>query len=267
MVAAASLATLLACGYAAWTGSDGAGVDPEAAASSAAVPGPVTAADPGRATGAAGAVPGTAAGPDAQPTSSASAGPEPAEGRTGRTAGESADGDGADGGPAELTGREGGTPHSEAPGARVQDKEREAREAVTQLVSARAAALAAGDEAAVSAVYVPDSALAAKDRDLIRRAAAQPAPGTGETALSGLSMEVESLEEEERVPGGRLTPAEEARTRTYRAEIVTRGWDGAVPTQAHVRRDGAQARQAVRVTVVWTPEGWRLADVAPLPSR
>ena len=116
-------------------------------------------------------------------------------------------------------------------------------------------------------MYVPDSALAAKDRDLIRRAAAQPAPGAGETALSGLSMEVESLEEEERVPGGRLTPAEEARTRTFRAEIVTRGWDGAVPTQAHVRRDGARARQAVRVTVVWTPEGWRLVDVAPLPSR
>ena len=267
MVAAASLATLLACGYAAWTGSDGAGVHPEAAASSAAVPGPVTAADPGRAAGAAGAVPGTAAGPDAPPTSSASAGPEPAEGRTGRTSGESADGDGADGSPAERTGREGGTPHSEAPGARAQDKEREAREAVTQLVSARAAALAAGDEAAVSAVYVPDSALAAKDRDLIRRAAAQPAPGTGGTPLSGLSMEVESLEEEERVPGGRLTPAEEARTRTFRAEIVTRGWDGAVPTQAHVRRDGARARQAVRVTVVWTPEGWRLVDVAPLPSR
>lgn len=267
MVAAASLATLLACGYAAWTGSDGAGVDPEAAASSAAVPGPVAAADPGRAAGAAGAVPGTSAGPDAQPTSSGSAGHEPAEGRTGRTARESADGDGADGGPAERTGREGGTTHSEAPGARVQDKEREAREAVTQLVSARAAALAAGDEAAVSAVYVPDSALAAKDRDLIRRAAAQPAPGTGGTPLSGLSMEVESLEEEERVPGGRLTPAEEARTRTFRAEIVTRGWDGAVPTQAHVRRDGARARQAVRVTVVWTPEGWRLVDVAPLPSR
>lgn len=262
VVAAASLATLLGCGYAAWSGSERGGAGPEAAASSAAVPAPASATDPTEGATAAGTTPRKDGTPGDEATGApARTGNEGDGGRAGRATGDHTGS--TEGSP----GPDSGANHTAAPGARVQDKDREAREAVSQLVSARAAALAAGDEAAVSAVYVPDSALAARDRALIRRAAAQTAPGTGGTALTALSMQVESLDEEERDPGERLTPAEEARTRTYRAEVVTRGWDRAVPTQAHVRRDGAQARQTVRVTAVWTPQGWRLADVAPLPSR
>ncbi|RKQ36264.1 protein kinase domain-containing protein [Kocuria tytonis] len=153
---------------------------------------------------------------------------------------------------------------SAAPGASMQDKNREAQRAVRDLVAARAAALAAGDENAAAAVYVPESRLAARDREVIRRAAAQDAAGTGRTAFSGLSMEVVQLAEQSPAPGARLTPAEAARTRTYRAQVVTRGWHGELPAGSHVTREGAEARQSVRISVVQTSQGWRLTDVTPV---
>ncbi|MBK4121101.1 hypothetical protein [Kocuria rhizophila] len=149
----------------------------------------------------------------------------------------------------------------------MQDKDREAADAVRALVAERAAALAAGDEAAAAAVYVPDSGLAARDREVIRRAAAQDSTGSGFTALSGLSMEVVSLEEQPPAPGAHLSPAEAARSRTYRAEVLTRGWHGELPAGSAVTREGGDARQSVRITVVQTSQGWRLTDVTPLPRK
>lgn len=163
-----------------------------------------------------------------------------------------------------------GTPthgSASAPGASMQDKDREAADAVRALVAERAAALAAGDEAAAAAVYVPDSGLAARDREVIRRAAAQDSTGSGFTALSGLSMEVASLEEQPPAPGAHLSPAEAARSRTYRAEVLTRGWHRELPAGSAVTREGGDARQSVRITVVQTSQGWRLTDVTPLPRK
>ena len=153
-----------------------------------------------------------------------------------------------------------------APGETMQDKDGEARRAVETLVSARGAALAAGDETAVGEVYVPDSGLAARDRDLIRRAKAQDTSGSGFTALSGVSMDVVRLTEQRPRTGSGLTPAEAARTRTYDAEVRTRGWHGELPTGSHVTRKGDDARQILRISVTHTPQGWRLADVTPVAA-
>ncbi|RLY91126.1 hypothetical protein EAE32_11090 [Kocuria tytonicola] len=164
------------------------------------------------------------------------------------------------GSPGRSTGS--GAPH--APGASMQDLEREAQQAVRDLVAARAAALSAGDESAVASVYVPGSRLAAKDREVIRRAGAQDTGGTGFTAFSGISMDVVELREESTARGPHVSPAEAARTRTYRTEVVTRGWHGGVPTGAHVTRKGGEAVQTLRISVVQTPEGWKLTDVTPV---
>ncbi|WP_270240230.1 protein kinase domain-containing protein [Kocuria marina] len=153
-----------------------------------------------------------------------------------------------------------------APGETMQDKDGEARRAVEGLVSARAAALAAGDETAAADVYVADSGLAARDRDLIRRAKAQDTSGSGFTALSGVSMDVVRLTEQRPRAGSGLTPAEAARTRTYDAEVRTRGWHGELPTGAHVTRQGDEALQTLRISVTHTPQGWRLADVTPVEA-
>ncbi|WP_313361540.1 protein kinase domain-containing protein [Kocuria sp.] len=153
-----------------------------------------------------------------------------------------------------------------APGETMQDKDGEARRAVEGLVSARAAALAAGDETAVAEVYVADSGLAARDRDLIRRAKAQDTSGSGFTALSGVSMDVVRLTEQRPRAGSGLTPAEAARTRTYDAEVRTRGWHGELPTGSHVTRQGDEALQTLRISVTHTPQGWRLADVTPVEA-
>lgn len=153
-----------------------------------------------------------------------------------------------------------------APGETMQDKDGEARRAVEGLVSARAAALAAGDETAVAEVYVADSGLAARDRDLIRRAKAQDTAGSGLTALSGVSMDVVRLTEQRPRAGSGLTPAEAARTRTYDAEVRTRGWHGELPTGSHVTRQGDEALQTLRISVTHTPRGWRLADVTPVEA-
>ncbi|WP_206478358.1 MULTISPECIES: protein kinase [Kocuria] len=153
-----------------------------------------------------------------------------------------------------------------APGETMQDKDGEARRAVEGLVSARAAALAAGDETAVAEVYVADSGLAARDRDLIRRAKAQDTSGSGFTALSGVSMDVARLTEQRPRAGSGLTPAEAARTRTYDAEVRTRGWHGELPTGSHVTRQGDEALQTLRISVTHTPQGWRLADVTPVEA-
>lgn len=152
----------------------------------------------------------------------------------------------------------------DSPGASAQDRDREAQQAVKNLVAARAAALATGDEAAVDAVYVPESRLAAKDREVIRRAGAQDTGGTGFTAFSGISMEVVELAEQKRGRDARVSPAEAARTRTYRAEVLTRGWHGDVPSGSHVTRKDGEAVQSLRISVVQTPEGWRLTDVTPV---
>lgn len=153
-----------------------------------------------------------------------------------------------------------------APGETMQDKDGEARRAVEGLVSARAAALAAGDETAVAEVYVADSGLAARDRDLIRRAKAQDTSGSGFTALSSVSMDVARLTEQRPRAGSGLTPAEAARTRTYDAEVRTRGWHGELPTGSHVTRQGHEALQTLRISVTHTPQGWRLADVTPVEA-
>ncbi|MEX5267609.1 serine/threonine protein kinase [Kocuria sp. CPCC 204721] len=153
-----------------------------------------------------------------------------------------------------------------APGETMQDKDGEARRAVEGLVSARAAALAAGDETAVAEVYVADSGLAARDRDLIRRAKAQDTAGSGLTALSGVSMDVVRLTEQRPRAGSGLTPAEAARTRTYDAEVRTRGWHGELPSGSHVTRQGDEALQTLRISVTHTPRGWRLADVTPVEA-
>ncbi|MBN6811214.1 serine/threonine protein kinase [Kocuria marina] len=153
-----------------------------------------------------------------------------------------------------------------APGETMQDKDGEARRAVEGLVSARAAALAAGDETAVAEVYVADSGLAARDRDLIRRAKAQDTSGSGFTALSSVSMDVARLTEQRPRAGSGLTPAEAARTRTYDAEVRTRGWHGELPTGSHVTRQGDEALQTLRISVTHTPQGWRLADVTPVEA-
>lgn len=153
-----------------------------------------------------------------------------------------------------------------APGETMQDKDGEARRAVEGLVSARAAALAAGDETAVAEVYVADSGLAARDRDLIRRAKAQDTAGSGLTALSGVSMDVVRLTEQRPRAGSGLTPAEAARTRTYDAEVRTRGWHGELPSGSHVTRQGDEALQTLRISVTQTPRGWRLADVTPVEA-
>ncbi len=153
-----------------------------------------------------------------------------------------------------------------APGETMQDKDGEARRAVEGLVSARAAALAAGDETAAAEVYVADSGLAARDRDLIRRAKDQDTSGSGFTALSGVSMDVVRLTEQRPRAGSGLTPAEAARTRTYDAEVRTRGWHGELPTGSHVTRQGDEALQTLRISVTHTPRGWRLADVTPVEA-
>lgn len=153
-----------------------------------------------------------------------------------------------------------------APGETMQDKDGEARRAVEGLVSARAAALAAGDETAVAEVYVADSGLAARDRDLIRRAKAQDTSGSGFTALSSVSMDVARLTEQRPRAGSGLTPAEAARTRTYDAEVRTRGWHGELPSGSHVTRQGDEALQTLRISVTHTPRGWRLADVTPVEA-
>lgn len=153
-----------------------------------------------------------------------------------------------------------------APGETMQDKDGEARRAVEGLVSARAAALAAGDETAAAEVYVAESGLAARDRDLIRRAKAQDTSGSGFTALSGVSMDVVRLTEQRPRAGSGLTPAEAARTRTYDAEVRTRGWHGELPTGSHVTRQGDEALQTLRISVTHTPQGWRLADVTPVAA-
>lgn len=146
----------------------------------------------------------------------------------------------------------------------MQDRARQAQEAVRDLVAARAAALAAGDESALASIYVPESRLAARDREVIRRAGAQDTGGTGLTAFSGISMDVVELREENTARDTRVSPAEAARTRTYRTQVVTRGWHGDVPTEAHVTRRGEEAVQTLRISVVQTPEGWRLTDVTPV---
>ena len=156
---------------------------------------------------------------------------------------------------------------SGAPGASMQDKDDEARQAVKDLVAARSEALAAGDEAALGSVYVPRSGLAARDRDVIRRAASQDRGGTGYTALSGVRMEVVELEEQKAGPGSGLSPAEAARTRTYHAVVATTGWHGELPDHSALTRSGDEVRQSLRISVVQTPHGWRLTDVTPLPGR
>lgn len=148
----------------------------------------------------------------------------------------------------------------------MQDKDGEARRAVEGLVFARAAALAAGDETAVAEVYVADSGLAARDRDLIQRAKAQDTSGSGFTALSGVSMDVVRLTEQRPRAGSGLTPAEAARTRTYDAEVRTRVWHGELPSGSHVTRQGDEALQTLRISVTHTPLGWRLADVTPVEA-
>ena len=156
------------------------------------------------------------------------------------------------------------SPASQAPGATVQDRDREAQQAVRDLVAARAAALAAGDGAAVDAVYVPGSQLATRDRETIQRARAQDTGGTGFTAFSGIRMRVVELAEQKRTRDARVSPAEAARIRTYRAEVATQGWHGEVPAGSHVTQRADEAVQDLWISVVQTPEGWRLADVTPV---
>lgn len=79
-------------------------------------------------------------------------------------------------------------------------------------------------------------------------------------------MEVVSLAEQKPDAAAHLSPADAARTRTYDAEVVTRGWRGALPTGSAVTRDGDAARQRLRITITSTAEGWRLADVTPVTA-
>ncbi|CAL8897534.1 protein kinase [Kocuria varians] len=246
VVAAALCLAALAWGGVSWAGQGSTTATNDDAAASAApgaVSEPTGSARTGNGTAGTGEQAGSAAGAGA---TGASDGASPSSSRAGAAGGEGAGASAA------------------APGESMQEKDRAARDAVADLVARRARALAAGDEAAVEAVYVPQSGLAARDRDLIRRAAAQSGSGSGPTALTGMSMEVASLEEQEPDPGAHLTPTEAARSKTYDADVVTRGWNGPLPTGAAVANDGDQVRQHLRLTIVRTSQGWRLADVTPV---
>ena len=146
--------------------------------------------------------------------------------------------------------------------------ERDAEEAVGELVTRRARALSRGDEAALASVYLPDSGLLGQDRETMARALGQKGPGTEYSALSGVSMEVDVIhpaaatDVPEEQPGAGPGP-----TRGFYAEVLTRGWHGELPEGSHVHREGTGVRQSLTITVARTPEGWRLADVVPVAAE
>ena len=149
------------------------------------------------------------------------------------------------------------------------EKTEAAEAAARELVSARAQALASGDEKAFDAVYVPDSRLAESDRSTVAHAAGQDGGASEYTALSGVSMTVDRIEE---VPSEDGESASEGTsmgsgTHTFYAEILTRGWHGEIPRSAHADRENATVRQSVHLTVTETAEGWRIVDVTPVERQ
>lgn len=145
----------------------------------------------------------------------------------------------------------------------------EAERAVRELVARRTEALAAGDEEALAAVYAPEAAQAGQDRETVARALAQRGPGTEYSALSGLSMEVDTIHPvpTPAVDGRPGAGTEDAGVRTFYAEVLTRGWHGELPEDSHVRREDTAVRQSLRITVTRTTAGWRLADVTPVAPQ
>lgn len=141
--------------------------------------------------------------------------------------------------------------------------------AARELVASRAQALATGDGTALAAVYVPESRLAESDRSTIVHAAGQDGVAGDDTALSGLSMEVDRMEPvsgSEPAPGDRGT-SPDGQAHTFYAEILTGGWHGEIPERAHVDREGTTVRQTVHLTVTETDDGWRIVDVTPVERK
>lgn len=153
-------------------------------------------------------------------------------------------------------------------------QDRAAEDAARELVSARAEALASGDERALAGVYVPRSRLAENDRATMAHAASQDGGASEYTALSGVSMEVDRIEpvrrdtgEESREgigEGGSRVHRTTSGAHTFYAEILTRGWHGEIPGEAHADREESVVRQSVHLTVAETDEGWRIVDVTPV---
>lgn len=151
-----------------------------------------------------------------------------------------------------------------------QDTTRAAEHAARALVTSRAEALAAGDQKALEAVYVPGSRLQKSDQSTIAHAAEQDVGSSGYTALSGLSMKVERIEALTTAPGEHGKPAENSHAggaHTFYTEILTRGWHGEIPEGAHVERENATVRQTAHLTVTRTDEGWRIVDVTPVARQ
>lgn len=150
-----------------------------------------------------------------------------------------------------------------------QDTTRAAEHAARELVSSRAEALAAGDQNALEAVYVPGASLQKSDQATIDHAAEQDVGSSGYTALSGLSMEVARIEaltapgehgnSDENLPAGGA--------HTFYTEILTRGWHGEIPEGAHVERENTTVRQTAHLTVTRTDKGWRIVNVTPVPRQ
>lgn len=141
-----------------------------------------------------------------------------------------------------------------------------AEQAARALVASRAEALAAGDEQALAAVYVPGSRLAASDELTIAHAARQGGGVSDYTPLSGLSMEVDRIQLASS-PGPesrRQDESRDAKASTFYAEILTRGWHGEIPEDSHVDREDTTVRQTVHLTVTETTDGWRIVDVTPV---
>lgn len=164
----------------------------------------------------------------------------------------------------EVSGADAGA-GAESPGA--------AEEAARRLVSSRAHALAAGDEQALTAVYVKGSALAESDRSTIAHAADRDGGASDYSVLSGLSMEVDRLEPASVSDASARSNDERDDERgsedaqTFYAEILTRGWHGELPSDSHVDREDATVRQSVHITVAHTNQGWRIADVTPVERQ
>lgn len=141
-----------------------------------------------------------------------------------------------------------------------------AEQAARALVASRAEALAAGDEQALAAVYVPGSRLAASDELTIAHAARQGGGVSDYTALSGLSMEVDRIQPASSTgpESRRQDESRDAKASTFYAEILTRGWHGEIPEDSHVDREDTTVRQTVHLTVTETTDGWRIVDVTPV---
>lgn len=141
-----------------------------------------------------------------------------------------------------------------------------AEQAARALVASRAEALAAGDEQALAAVYVPGSRLAASDELTIAHAARQGGGVSDYTPLSGLSMKVDRIQLASSTgpESRRQDESRDAKASTFYAEILTRGWHGEIPEDSHVDREDTTVRQTVHLTVTETTDGWRIVDVTPV---